>query len=138
MNDNAVKAALTARLAGDATLTGLLGAGTAAIHDTLAPQGSDPPYVIFQKQDGQASYTFGQRVWDDQLYVIKAVTDGASAVTAGSITKRVDELLTDLPLTVTGHTNHVLRRRRDIEYVETLDGGGRVRHHGAIFEVVIA
>lgn len=136
MNDNAVKSALAARLEGDATLTAIIGA--TSVFDTLAPQNEDPPYVIFQKQSGVPSYTLSERIWDDQLYAVKAVADGASAAQAGTIHARIDALLTDQPLTVSGHTNHLLRRRRDIDYTETLPGGNRVRHMGAVYEVVIA
>jgi hypothetical protein len=136
VNDNAIKTALVSRLTGDSTLTTLLG-GT-AVYDTLAPQNHALPYVVFQKQDGRREYTMGQRVWDTQLYVIKGVTDGASGVLGGSVAARIDSLLDDAPLTISGQTNHVLRHRRDIEYLEPLDGGNRVRHQGAIYEVVIA
>lgn len=138
MNTNPVKVALTARLAGDATLTGMLAEGTAGIYDTLAPQGlGGTAFVVFNKQAGSARYTIGAtHAWDEHVYTVKVVAQGASAAAAGTIAARVDTVLNQLPLTTTGPDNFHLRREGDIEYPEVTDGITRW-HSGHLYRLYL-
>jgi hypothetical protein len=129
---NALKTALTSRLAGDASLTSLQG-GT-AVYDTQAPQGADAPFVIFQKVSAVPSYTMGQRAFDNTVVMVKSVTRGGSKALGGSVAERIDALLDDLPLTISGATNLYLRRQQDIDYQET-DKGVPIHHIGATYSV---
>jgi hypothetical protein len=130
---NAVKRGIRAKLAGDTGLTTALG-GT-AIYEALAPQGTDPPYVIYNKQSGAPKYTLGGSAFENQTYMVKVVTEAASMASAGSIHERVNGALTDGALTLTGRTQLYLRRENDVEYVETTDGK-RFNHSGALYRVI--
>lgn len=131
MNVNAVKAGLYSKLTGDATLTALLASST-SVFDKVAPQGSALPYVIFQKLDGQARYTMGGHAYTDNTFLVKAVTDSPSALTAGSICERIDALLTDGTITLSSGSVMVSRRQVDIDYAETTDGR-TYQHVGATY-----
>lgn len=131
MNVNAVKTGLYDKLAGDATLVGLL-ASTTSVYDKVAPQGAALPYVIFQKQAGSPRYTMGGRAYDDNVYLVKAVTESPSAKVAGQIAERVDALLTNGSLTLTTGSLMVMRREQDVEYEETTDGR-TYQHVGAMY-----
>ena len=134
MSVSSVKAALNTKLRGDATLTGYLNAGTASVYQNLAAQGDDAPYVIFQKQAGTPDYTFTGKAFDNDLYMVKAVTQGHSPALAGTIADRIDAVLTDGSLTISGGTHYYLRREADIDYTET--GDGVTYHHiGASYRV---
>ena len=131
MNVNAVKTGLYSKLTGDSTLTALLSAST-AVYDSTAPEGTDPPYVVFQKLDGQARHTMSGHAFTDSTFLVKAITDEPSKLIAGSIAERVDTLLADGSLTLSTGSQMVMRRQQDIEYDERVDG--RVlRHVGATY-----
>jgi hypothetical protein len=132
---NRVKTGIVAALRADSTLTGLLTSGTAGIHHSVAPQGSSFPCVTFQKVPGtQPAYTLGARAWENELYNIKAVTEGHSALTAGSIAERIDTVLTDNPVSVSGGTCLYLRLESYIEYPEVTDGK-TYQHIGGSYRV---
>jgi hypothetical protein len=96
--------------------------------------GSVEPYVVFQQQAGTDSYTFSARDGRSLLYLVKAVDVGSSGLRAAQMAERLDTLLTDKPLSVSGWTNIRLRRESDVEYVE-VDAGKTYQHYGALFRV---
>jgi hypothetical protein len=130
-----IRAAIYQRLAGDATLTGLLSAATAIFHQR-APQAAVFPLVIFHKQDGRPRRTFAKAHWDTALWVIKAVDKASSASTAETIAARVDALLDNHALVVTGRQTLSLLRDSDIDYPEP-DGAETLRHVGAMYRLNI-
>jgi hypothetical protein len=130
---NQLRAALYERLRTTSNLGSLL-SGTAAIYDTLAPQETDPPYVVFQQQSSVDARTMGGRAWESALYAVKGVTAEHSAAAAGSIAARIDQAIEGLPLTVTGATNLYLRRESKLSYSE-VTRGEVFRHEGGIYRV---
>lgn len=133
---NQVKAAIYTKLAADSTLTALL-SGTAAIYHRVAPQGADAPYIVFNQQAGTPSYTMGQRAWDELLYQVKGVTQDSSSVVAGSIADRIDTVLTDQPLSVTGGSAFYVRRSSDVDYAE-VDRGEVYNHEGGLYRLYVS
>ena len=77
-------------------------------------------------------YTMAGRAYDDNIVLVKAVTDAPSAKTAGQIAERIDALLTDGSLTLTTGSLMVMRRQQDVEYSETADGR-TYQHVGATY-----
>ena len=130
---NALEKALYSALSGDATLTGLLSSAT-AIYQGVAPDGADPPYVVYGKQANTKTYTFGAKAWDNSLYLIKAVDERPSAARAGTIQDRLEVLLTDAALTVTGRTHLYLRPETDVDYPE-VDQGRTTWHRGHLYRI---
>lgn len=131
----AVDTALNSRLAADLGTAGTLGVlGCTGVYRFQAPQGSVEPYVVFQQQAGTDSYTFAARDVRSLLYLVKAVDASTSGLRAAQMAERIDSLLTDKPLSLTGWTNIRLRRESDVEYVE-VDAGKTYQHYGALFRV---
>ncbi len=133
MNPNALDAALYTKLAGGTALTNLLG-GT-AIYQYLAPEGTDPPYVIYGRQSQVPINVLSGVAMENAVYMVKGVTEGPSAVAAGSVAGAIDTLLQDQALTITGYTHLHLRRESSIDYVET-ENGIRYSHRGATYRIL--
>lgn len=140
----AVRRALYGKMAADVTLVALLGPPPSGfskgIYYQAAPDGAEPPYIIFNKQSGTPRYAIGERLYDNEIWLIKAIdrddTPGkASADTADAIASRLDVLLTDGTISISGATQLYLRRESDVEYPETVDGV-TYHHAGANFRLI--
>lgn len=128
MSVNQVKAGLVSALKADTTLTGLLADGTAGVYPMPAPQGASLPYVTYQRVPGTGpSYTLGGKAWDNDLFNVKAVTEGNSPLVAGSVAARIETVLSDNPVSVSGGSCLYLRLETTIEYPEVSDG--KTYHH---------
>lgn len=131
--------AIYGKLAGDSTLTNLLGTAggglTKAIYYQAAPQDSPYPFVIFQKQAGTPHFGFNSTApLVDEMWLIKGVDKSGSSTTANGIIERVKTLLTDANLSISGVTTVYLRWESDVDYSEIVDGE-RVIHAGALFRL---
>ena len=72
---------------------------------------------------------------DNDLWLIKAVDRSDTADTADNIASRLDALLTDATLSISGKTQLYLRRESDVDYPENADGV--VYHHaGSLFRLI--
>lgn len=133
--DTALYSLLAADVAG--TATGTLGQlGATGVYRAVASQGSVEPYIVFNQQTGTDSYTFSSRATRSLLYQVKAVGKGSSALTPAKMAERIDTLLTDHALSLTGWTNIRLRRESDVEYLEVANGQ-QYHHIGGLFRVDI-
>ena len=132
---NALETGLFSALAGGTALTTLLG-GT-AIYNTLAPQGSEPPYVVFNQQAESPVWTLDGVAYEDFLYQVQAVTVGGSMKEAGQSEAAVDDVLSDGTVTVVGYGTMYVRRQEGVSYAETVDGR-RFNHRGAIYRLMVA
>lgn len=134
----ATRRAIYGKLAGDTTLTAMLGPASVGqnIYYQQAPAGAAFPYVIFSKQSGTPTYSFqtGQSAYDSEVWLVKGVDQGSSADTVDAIASRVDTLLTDGALSISGRTQMYLRRESDVDYSEE-DKGQLFRHAGALFRL---
>jgi hypothetical protein len=131
---NAVEAALYSKLTGDGTLVGLLAAGTASVHAYRAPENSVSPLVVFSEQADTPGYTFRARAWENLLYLVKGVVEEYSMKTAGQIAERLDALLSDGTLSISGRSLLYLRRETGVRYSEQSDGK-TYYHAGGVFRV---
>lgn len=129
---NELDAAFYGKLNGDATLLTFV----SGVFHRMAPQEQAYPFLIFHQQAGVDWYTLKQRGGRDLVYLVKVVASGMSTLVSGQAMARVDVLLTDQTLTVSGFTAINVRRREDIEYAET-DAGVIYQHVGALFVVNI-
>lgn len=133
-----VRRALYGKMAGDTTLTAMLGSPASgfskAIYYEIAPQGSSFPYVIFSKQSGTPRYAISARAFDDDVWLIKAVDRSEGADAADGIASRLDALLTDGTISISGRTQLYLRRESDVDYSEVIDGVA-YRHSGSYFRL---
>jgi hypothetical protein len=132
-------------MAGDGTLTGSLATPPAgyskSIYYQVAPQGAAFPYVIFQKQSGTPFYAWSDLALDNELWLVKGVSqasaDQDSADSADGIASRLDDLLTDGAISISGRDDRYLRRESDIDYSEVEDGVV-YRHAGSLFRLIYA
>lgn len=135
----AVRRALYGKMAGDSTLNALLGTPptgySKSIYYQQAPQGAQFPYVVFSKQAGTPRYGLGARAYDNDIWLIKAVDRNDTADPTDNIASRLDALLTDSTLSISGRTQLYLRRESDIDYPEEVDGV-TYRHAGSNFRLI--
>jgi hypothetical protein len=130
---NVMDVAIYNALAGSTALTTALG-GT-AIFQWLAPENRNPPYVVYNKQAGTPIHTFGGVAIENDLYTVRGVTIGPSAVAGGTIAKLINDALADRALTITGYTHLYLRRVSDVDYPEVV-AGVRFYHRGAMYRAM--
>lgn len=140
----AVRRSLYGKLAGDSTLVAMLGTPPSGYSKSLyhqqAPPGAGFPYVIFAKSSGVPRYAIGARAYDNELWIIKGVDRPATphdntADRVDGIATRLDTLLTDGTISISGSTLLLLRRSSDVEYTETADGV-LYRHAGALYRLI--
>lgn len=136
-----IRRAVYGKLAGDSTLTALLGAPASgyskAIYHNQAPAGAAYPYVVFQKQSGVPTEAFGDpSALETDVWMVKAVDRSTSADIAEAIRERLKTLLNDATLSISGATLLYLRRQNDSpEYTELTDGV-IFQHVGSLFRLV--
>lgn len=137
--DTGLYAALTADV-GTAmgTVTGSLNnLGATAVYRGVAPQTATLPYIVFNEQSGMSEWTFNARTHRTTLYQVKAVGQGHSASNVSAMSDRLDTLLNDKPLTLSGWTCQRIRRESDIEYTEESEGV-LYQHVGGLYRIDIA
>lgn len=137
--ENAADNAIYDALAANATLTALLSGGTASpsVFRAVAPQNTDPPYVVFHAQSPSTPvWKLGGLAWENALYACKAVTLSKSAALAGTIGTLIQQTLggTATPA-ITGYEIVDWRRVQNIDYPEVAPGGQVYQHRGAIFRI---
>ena len=136
---NALGVAIFTKLTGASALTALLTGGTAGVFESVAPEGEDPPYVVFNVQSPSTpAYTFGAASvkYEDAIFQVKAITEAHSAASAGTIADKIDDALNGATLTITGYTQLLCARVQNIDYPELAAGGKRFNHRGGLYRVM--
>lgn len=136
----AIRRAIYGKLSGDTTLNNLLGTPATgyskSIYHQQAPAGAAFPLVVFNKQAGNPTETFGDpSAYENDVWLVKGVDRNTSADTAEAIQARLDALLSDGTLSISGASLMYLRRQSDVEYVET-DDGVRYQHAGSLYRLL--
>lgn len=127
-----LRAALYAHLIAD---TALMALATGGAHHQEAEQGARPPYVLFEQVAGAPDWTFGGAPMDEARWLFEGVCMGGDAGPAEDIAARLDAILNDAALTITGERLLCLRRASMVDYPRR-DGADRYYHSGAIYRVV--
>jgi hypothetical protein len=140
MSSTAVRRAIYGRLSSDTTLSNLLGAAapgySKGIYYQVAPEGAAFPYVVFQHQSGVPTEAMQDpSAYETDVWLVKAVDRNTSADTAESIAARIQTLLNDATLTISGATHLYLRRQSDVDYPE-VDEGIQYKHCGALYRLI--
>jgi hypothetical protein len=138
----AIRRALYGRLASDTTLNNSLATPpngySKSIYYQQAPATASYPFVVFQKQSGVPSESFGDpSALENDIWLVKAVDRATTADTAETIQARIATLLNDASLSISGATLSYLRRQSDVEYPEISDGVSYV-HAGSMYRLVTA
>lgn len=131
--------AIVAKLGADLTLLGLMPNG---VYPDEAPQDSTR-FVIVSLIDEVDAQAFNARAFEDALYLVKAVarkkdTDPTPNVQAAAA--RIDALLENATLTVTGYRTMTVHReaRIRITEVDEVDASIRWFHRGGQYRVVMS
>ena len=142
----AIRRALYGKMAGDSTLTNLLASPPTGLSKSIfhqqAPDAANAPFVIFNKQAGTPAYSYRNRAYDNELWLIKGVASSATAGTvsvddaADAISSRLNALLTDGTISISAATQLYLRRESDVEYSEQPEGQPRYVHAGALYRLM--
>jgi hypothetical protein len=135
-----VRRALYGKMAGDTTLNNLLATPPSgyskSIYHQQAPGGAQFPFVVFQKQAGTPTEAFGDPdAMDTDVWLVKGIDRSSSADTVEAIQARLQSLLNDATLSISGATLLYLRRQSDVEYPEVSDGV-TYNHAGALYRLV--
>lgn len=135
---NAIKEALWDKLTGDTTLM----TDVSGVWDTVAPEESSYPFVLFQQVSSVPHYALGVLVgetFDFQITVHGVAERNApSQQVLARAADRIDALLTLQPLAVTGQRCEYVRRTGNVpDRVEDLDTGKLYMTTGAQYELWI-
>jgi hypothetical protein len=139
-----IRRAIYGKMSGDTTLNALLGVPATgyskSIYYQVAPANAGYPFVVFQKQSGVPIYQFGTQPntsakFETDVWLIKAVDRNTSADAAETVQARLNTLLTDGTLSISGGTQMYLRRQSDVEYLEDEDGV-RYQHAGSLYRLL--
>lgn len=135
-----IRRAIYGKLAGDTTLTGMLASPPSGYSKNIwyqsAPEGTSFPYVILSKSSGVPTEAFHDpSAYETDVWQIKAVDRNTTADTAEAISARVQTLLNDANLSISGSTLLALRRQSDLDYLEVTDGD-EYRHCGSLYRLV--
>jgi len=95
----ALEAAIKSRLAGDATLMGLV----TAVKNTVAPSSTLYPFLVFQKVAAPPTYTFTSLIATNYLYQFRVIGNDLNKDVLNDALARVKALLNLQPITVTGY-----------------------------------
>ena len=132
-DSSAVDAAVVAKLSGDATLMAIT---TDGVFFDVAKSGAQN-FVIVSQVAHADDYMFGGEAFEKFTYLVKVVmltTVGTNVITAAA---RVQTLLQDVVLTITGYTHAKTVRAERIRYTEVDPGDQdkRWQHRGGLYEV---
>jgi uncharacterized protein DUF3168 len=137
----AVRRGLYGKLAGDTTLNNLLASAPSGYSKSIfyeqAPATATFPYVLFSKSAGTPTYAFGgsKAALDEDVWLVKGIDRNTTADIADAIADRLNSLLTDAALSISGANHKYLRRMSDVTYPEVTDGV-QYRHAGALYRLI--
>ena len=109
---------------------------TGGVFNLLAPQGIEPPFVVFQamsKVDEYWSFTGGRG--GSAISMVKAISRSPWPKEAGDIDTEIDSVMQDASLSVTGHSLLTCRRESYIYLTEDLNGV-IYNHVGGLYRVI--
>ena len=108
---------------------------TGGVFNGVAPQGIDPPIVVFQamsKVDDYFAYTGRGAA---AVYMVKAISRSPWPKEAGDIDTQIDSAMQDASLSITGYSLLMCRRESDIYLVED-QGGVIYQHIGGLYRIL--
>lgn len=119
-----------------ASVTTLLGAGSASLVHAVAPPTATYPLCVFNRQADTSTLRFGGNAFDAQMWLVKGVVRATSPSLAEDIDQAVRNLLDFGTLQITGGTLMHLARESGVEYVET-EGDQQFRHVGGLYRLIV-
>lgn len=108
---------------------------TGGVFNSLAPQETAPPYVVFQAMSKVDDYFAFTGRGGSAIYMIKAIDRSPWPKIAGDIDTQIDSAMQDASLSITGHSLLSCRRESDIYLVED-QGGVTYQHVGGLYRIL--
>ena len=108
---------------------------TGGVFNGVAPQGTEPPFVVFQAMSKVDDYYAYTERGGSAIYMVKAIDRSIWPKTAGDIDTQIDSVMQDASLSITGHTLISCRREEDIYLVEDT-GGVTYQHVGGLYRIL--
>lgn len=135
----ALRRAIYGKLAGDTTLNNMLGTPAPnygkSIYHSKGPDKAGYPFVTIDRQSGIPTHAFGKPIaFEEDVWIIKAIDRALSADAADDIAARLDVLLNDAVLSISGYDLMYLRRMSAVEYDEQ-DSGVTYKHSGGNYRI---
>jgi hypothetical protein len=127
--------ALVTLLAGDATLTTLLGG--AAVYFGAAPEQLER-FVLVTQQAHLDEPMFGATAYEVITYLVKAVIQAAEPADAEAAAARIDVLLAGQDLALSSYSLMVLKRLQRVRYVDPDEFNRPWQHQGGEYEVWVS
>ena len=133
---SAVDDAIIAKLVNDSTLMAIL---TDGVWVDAAKVGAQR-FAIVSLITHEDGYSFGASAFERSTYLVKAVTLGASGADVKTAAARIQTLLQDVMLTITGYAHSLTNRIERVRYTEVdeVDRSIRWQHRGARYEVFVS
>ena len=108
---------------------------TGGVFNGVAPQGIDPPIVVFQAMSKVDDYFAYTGRGGAAVYMVKAISRSPWPKEAGDIDTQIDSAMQDASLSITGHSLLMCRRESDIYLVED-QGGVIYQHIGGLYRIL--
>jgi len=108
---------------------------TGGIFNGVAPQGTEPPFVVFQAMSKVDDYYAYSERGGAAVYMVKAIDRSIWPKAAGDIDTQIDSVMQDASLSITGYTLISCRREEDI-YLAEDTGGVTYQHVGGLYRIL--
>jgi hypothetical protein len=132
-----VDAALVAKLQNDSALAALMPGG---VFMDVGPAGATQ-FVIVSLVDAHDEPMFGGCAFEDAQYLVKAVELSTVPVkNSKAAAARIQALLDQQPMTITGYSLMTMRRVARVRYLEVDDKDASIRwqHRGGQYQIAVS
>jgi len=108
---------------------------TGGVFNGIAPQGTEPPFVVFQAMSKVDDYFAFTGRGGAAIYMVKAIDRSIWPKGAGDIDTQIDGVMQDASLSITGHALLMCRRESDI-YLAEDQAGVVFQHVGGLYRII--
>lgn len=131
-----VDSALIAKLLADAPLTALMPDGV--FYDVAAS--GKTRFVIVKLMSHTVERMFGGKAYEAPVYLVKAVESGSGTVNTKAAAARIDAILDDGTLTVTGYGLMKMQLEEYVRYAEPDpdNADARWQHRGGMYSIWVS
>lgn len=134
-----VDAALVAKLASDTGSGGLMTLMPDGVFMDVAPA-NKTKFVIVSLVMHEDEYVFAGSAYEKSTYLVKAVGLNVTGTVIKAAAARINTLIQDVPLSITGYQHMLTRREERVRYTEVDDVNPDTRwhHRGGRYAVFVS
>ena len=107
---------------------------TGGVFNSIAPEGTEPPYIVFQAMSKVDDYFAYTGCGGSAVYMVKAIDRSPWPKGAGDIDTQIDSVMQDASLSITGHALLTCRRESDIYLIDD-QAGVIYQHIGGLYRI---